>query len=169
MTRANRRNNPRRTRNRPRLSVPNIVVIEDTALATIDTASTLTIYSPPQTTTSLELPSTFRLRSAKYSLLSGATAARVFAIFRRVPAGYTAPAITVATGVTTFVDVPDVIGYGLINYSGGADPENMVELTILKPNIRVFPGDTIVSQIVPNASSVGLTYTLLAEFNISAM
>ncbi len=158
----------RRRRGNARRKSPMFATIEDTALATADTSSNTILYSPALTSAGNQNPTTFHFNSCSIDIVAGASSNRVFAIIRRVPAGYTVPAITISTSLTTFSDVADVIAYGFINiYGATLDAMNRFELKALRPSMTIFPGDVVYLQVVPNVSSAAQTYSAFAEYAIS--
>ncbi len=165
---ARSRNNRRGRRSRrPRL--PMLCIVEDTALATQDTVSNGTLYSPPISNTGLDLPSRFRLRSCEVVISPGSGNNKVFAVVRRVPSGYSAPSITITNGIGSLVDCPDVLAYGLVNvFASTTDTMERINLKLLRPNMVVYPGDVIYLQVVPNANSTGQVYNALAEYDIGS-
>ncbi len=146
---------------------PSIFTVENVSLTAADTASNntiLTIGNPAQ-------PYSFRLKECHVQVLSGATAAMNLFCIRRVPQGYSNPSITVATGTSTLIDTANVIAYGMIlaNAVASSTSEQEVELTILKPTITLFEGDTVIIQAVPNSSSTGQTYSVFGAYSIATL
>ncbi len=159
---------PRNKRRLSRRSFPILHISEDTALATADTVANVTLYNPPLATTELELTSTFHLRSARVTIVPGATSTRVLAIIRKVPQGYSFPTITVATGISTFIDFDNILAYGVISVTGTiGDPMARIDLRTLKRSIKINPGDTVGLQVVTNVSSANQTFLSECEYNIS--
>ncbi len=160
-----------RRNRRPLRMAPLIQVVENTALASADTPSNTTLYNPPLGSAELESPSLFNLRSCRVTFFAGEAVTRCFAVIRRIPVGYNFPGITIASNQTSFVDVNDVLAYGLVEVYGSAttptrDPWQAIDLTILKRNVIVYPGDTIGLQVVSNAASTSQTYSAICEFNV---
>ncbi len=88
---------------------------------------------------------------------------RCFFILRRLPSGYTAPAITITSGLTSFIDQRDVLGYCLYQYNT-VNPIDPVTWTWIRPSIVLYEGDSIVLQAVSNNNSTGLLETQIVEF-----
>ncbi len=162
-----RQTNRTRRPKRNTRAAPQLQYVEDTALATADTVSNITLYNPTAATGTLELPTSFRLRSATITIGGGATANRVLAIIRRVPNGYSFPTVTVATGLTTFQDFSNILAYGFVTTGAIVDPDSRIDMRLLKSNITVYPGDTIAMQTVSNISSVGQTYSAMLEYSLA--
>ncbi len=166
MVKSRSRNRRGRVARRPRM--PLFYIVEDTALAVADTTSTVTLYQPPSSTTGLELPSRFRLKSGTVQVSGGATANSVLAVIRRVPAGYTAPGITVTNGIGSLIDAPDILAYGLVHAFSANDPMMRIDLNMLRRTFVVYPGDLICLQVVANANSTNQIYNALIEYDVSA-
>ena len=123
---------------------------------------------PQGNTSSANLPVSFHWRSTRVTIKSGLANNLVAAILRRVPAGYTEPAITVTDSLSLFADVPNVLGYGMVQVYG-SEPDTMqrIDLRILRGSIKLYPGDKVVLQVVSNSSSSGQTYSFLTEYAIA--
>ncbi len=154
MTRRNRRNR----------GAPIIATLEQSAVVTADTVVNSTLYAPPLGTTNPLQRWTFDLRTIQCVVTDGATACRTYACVRRVPAGYSSPSMTVASQVTTFADVPNVLAYGVYSTS---DVREEIHWRWLKRSITIYPGDLIVLQLVVDVSSAGHAVSTLAEYNVS--
>ncbi len=142
-------------------------IVEDTALATADTVSNVTLYAPAFAGTEYDAPSTYSLRTASVFITGGLTANKVLAIIRKVPNGYSNPAITVANGLGVFVDYPNILAYGMVNVAASsADPMLRIDLTKVRNLTRVVPGDKIILQVVPNASSTNQIYNAMIEYSV---
>ncbi len=147
MKRGNRRNGRR--------GVPTINVQEQVAIATADTAVNSTLY-----TNGDSQPFTFNLASAKISIppTSGATTTPVWFIIRKVPQGYTAPAMSIASGNVSFADMENVLAYGFYQFQSANTVPLVAYLRILKSSARLQLNDTVVMQVTPGISSAGLVY-----------
>ncbi len=137
---------------------PNIFVGEGLSIATADTASSTTIF-----TNSEQFPLDIEFKSGKMGAASGGTATAVYAILRRVPQGYSAPAITPATGTTSFVDEANVLAYGYIQWVPSPLSNMSVALRPVFPRQTLFAGDTLVYQIVAGTTSASLVGSGLVE------
>ncbi len=142
---------------------PILATLEQTAVTTADTAVNANLYAPPSGTTNAMQRWTFNLRSVQCTVTDGGTACRTYAVVRRVPAGYSAPAMSVGNSVTTFADVPNVLAYG--TYST-ADVRENISWRWLKRATYVYPGDAIVIQFVVDTSSTGHAISTLAEYDV---
>ncbi len=148
--------------------MPVIATIEQTALATADTVTNVTLFAPPSSTTSVLESFQFTLRSCDVTITAGNTSARVYAIVRKVPSGYTAPSITVSNAISTFADVPNVLAYGIINvYASDPDPMNRISLNLLRNSCSMISGDSVIIQVVSDTSSVNQAWSSLAEYHVS--
>ncbi len=107
-----------------------------------------------------------RFRGARFAVTPGSAAARVFLVVRRVPSGYTAPAITVGTGLTAIIDQPDVLAWGLASVPAASltGSELNIPLRALKPTMPMYEGDTLVIQAVSDASSTNQAVSGFMEF-----
>ena len=150
--------------------MPIIQIVEDVSLTAADTASNTTIYNPPLGTTSFEAPSLFIVKACRVAFFNGSgTSYRALAVLRKVPNGYSFPAITVTSGLTTFGDFPNVLGYGLVNVGVQGtlpDPMTRIDMEFLKTSIVVAPGDTIALQVVINTATTTNTYSAELEYYI---
>jgi hypothetical protein len=149
--------NPRRRRNPGTLS---IFVAEDIGIATGDTASNDTVY-----TNSAQSNQTFSLQPAYIDHFGGSTITANFYILRRVPSGYANPSITPATGLTSFIDTPDVLAYAShkSTSAGAVDPFLWIRV---KPTIVLSPGDRILLQAVASSTSTGNSFTTALGFRL---
>ncbi len=158
-------------RNRGRVATrqrrePILYAIEDAALSTADDVQSTTLYSSATSATVLTKPVRFRLGPTRVSFTYGSAASLVLAIVRKVPEGYTAPAITPATGNTVFNDVPNILGYGYIRVNGN-DVMNRIDMRYLTRSVTLMRGDAIVLQVVSNIASTGQKYHALVEYDIA--
>ncbi len=154
----------RRSRSQRPLGTPQLATVEDGSIATADSVSTDTIYTSSTSNSVLTKPVMFHLGPTRVSIKYGSTESTVLAIVRKVPQGYTAPAVTVATGNTTFADIPNVLAYGLVRVNAG-DTMNRIDLRKLRQAVRLDRGDSIVLQTVSNINSTGQVYSALIEFS----
>jgi hypothetical protein len=139
--------------------------LEGISIATQDTVANATLYAPPlSSTTSLVETFRYHLRSCNIALSPGATNSRVYVIVRKVPAGYTAPAITVTDSVNTFADRPNILAYTIIE-STNTLPS--VPLRMLFPNVSVMSGESVILQAVSDANNTNLAMNALIEYDIS--
>ena len=146
--------------------MPHLYVREDVALATADTVSNTIIYATSTSASTLTKTTTFTPGPCRVSLKYGSAETTVFVVMRKLPEGYTAPAITPTDGNTTFNDVPNVIGYGLIRV-GGTDTMNRIDLRRLRSSVKLAQGDSVILQVVSNAASTNQAYSALIEYNIA--
>jgi hypothetical protein len=161
-----RRNRQRANRRQRRLISPQIYITEEVSISGADTVSNTAFYAPPISTTEVEMPTMFHLRSSDVTVQAGNANTRVFAVIRRVPSGYSAPSITITNGINVIIDMPDVLAYGLSNITTGAT-DNTLRLHLLKPNMRLYPGDNVTLQVVSNGASTSQTYSSLTEYALS--
>ncbi len=150
------KNQRKRTRN-SRLD-PNLFVLEDLAIDTADTVVNTTIL-----TNSLPTRMSIHMRGVQLTACKGSTAARVFWVLRRLPSGYTAPNVTISTGLTDFVDQPNILGFGFRAYLT-TDTIGFAEWQWIHKNATLYEGDSLVLQCVPNTSSTNLIETGQLEF-----
>ncbi len=153
-----------RIRRRNGRSIPQVFNVENLAPVTADTQVSQTLYNPPDTTTSLGTPTIFRFGRTELTVIAGAATARVFVVVRRVPEGYSFPAMTIASGVSSLTDPSNVIAYGYIQ-STNTMP---TYLTSLNTVLKLQPGDTIGVQAVSDTTSAGQRVDLLGSFHLSA-
>ncbi len=144
---------------------PNLFLFEAVALSTADTAVNTTVFTNSEKQRYL-----WQYRSCRTILFpsSGGTPT-VFWVLRRVPSGYSAPtAVTVATGLTTWIDQPDVIAYAcerpLTSYTAPIE----AEFTVLKSTVVLFEGDTVVLQAVIN-ETVNANFSGELEFGTAGL
>ncbi len=154
----------RRSRRAP-TAVPVLYTLEDVALATADTASNTTLYTSSTSASTLVKPVRFTLGPTRVSVKYGSTETTVFAIVRKVPQGYTTPTIAPTDGNTSFVDTPNVLGYGVIRV-GDNDTMNRIDLRFLAKSVMLARGDSIVLQVVSNVSSTNQAYSALSEYTV---
>ncbi len=146
-------------------AAPQLFIRENVGLAVLDTASNSDIYSSPTSTSSLSKPVKFRSGPLRVTVVPGGTSAVVFAILRKIPEGYSAPAITITDGNSAFIDMGNVIGYGMIRVNAAVpDPMNRIDLRMLQKEVTLLRGDKVTLQVVSNASSLGQEYSVLYEF-----
>ncbi len=155
----------RQPRRRMARGPPHLYVREDVALATADTVSTTILYATSTSSTTLTKPTTFSLGPVRVSAKYGSAETTVFCVVRKLPEGYTAPAITPTDGNTTFVDMPNVLAYGMIRV-GSTDTMNRIDLRKLRTSVMLAQGDSVILQVVTNAASTNQAYSALAEYNI---
>ncbi len=153
-----RRNGQRR--NKLKYS-PLLYTLEDVTIGTANTSSSDQIYSVTDQT-----PVSVRFRRAVISMVAGNTATSNWFAIRRVPSGYTAGNLTIATGSSSFSDVPDVLGYAFLKASGNAVTTYAIDVTWLKPTITLFNGDQIIVQGVPSTTSSGNQFSMFMEYGV---
>jgi hypothetical protein len=138
---------------------------EDVNIATADTAVNTTIYSSSTSATALQKPVTFYPGPLRIQIKPGGTDNTIFAVLRKVPQGYSAPAITPTDGNTAFADVMNVLAYGVVRVAAGSsDPLNRIDMRRLRKSVSLARGDSIVLQIVPNVNSTNQTASTLFEY-----
>ncbi len=143
---------------------PQLATIEDTALATADAAVTNTLYTSSTSNSSLTKPVRFTLGPVRVAMKYGSTETTVFAVVRKLPQGYSNPSIAIVDGNTSFVDVPNILAYGVIRV-GSTDTMNRLDLRRLRNTVTLNRGDAIILQVVSNVSSTGQAYSALIEFS----
>ncbi len=138
---------------------PNIYVLEDASIATADTVVNSTLITNGQ-------PARMRIKMRRAQLITtgGSGSSRVFWLIRRVPSGYSAPSITVTSGLTVFADQPDVLGIGFRAASSTETAALQATWQWIKRSVVLFEGDSLVLQCVPNTSDTGLTESGQIEF-----
>ena len=125
---------------------PNLFILENVAVTDQDLVVNTTIFTNSEKQRYL-----FALRSANVSMPACATGANItYFVLRRVPSGYSAPAATVATGLTVWADQPDVLAYAYYISQGASTTPVNVEFTKLKRNVVLYEGDLVVLQAVPS-------------------
>ncbi len=149
--------------NRRRLKYsPQLFVAEDISIASAGTASSDSVYLVSDQT-----PVSIRFRKCTLSMTAGATATSNWFIIRRVPSGYGVPtSLTVATGVTSFIDAPDILGYAFVKAVGSASTTYEIEMVWLKPTITLYQGDQVVIQGTPSTNSTGNQFSAIMEFGV---
>ncbi len=156
--------NRRANRTRSGRITPQVHVSEELAVALADTVVSTSLYSSAVGTAGLEVPMRFHFRNCVLNVTQGATAtAKVFVLIRRVPSGYTPPAITITTGNLSFIDMPDILAYGFIE---GFD-NVPAKLEILRRTVVCHPGDAVYLQAVSNAASVGQSVSTITGYGLS--
>ncbi len=155
----------RRSRRTGRAAVPVLYVLEDVALASADTVSSTSLYTSSTSASALVKPVRFTLGPTRINVKYGSTETNVLAIVRKVPQGYSNPTIAPTDGNTTFVDTPNILGYGIIRV-GGNDTMNRIDLRFLNKSVMLARGDSIVLQVVSNISSTNQAYSALAEYSV---
>ncbi len=155
----------RRNRRARRIASPHIYVGEETALTAADTVSNEAIYTNTFLASETSLPMRVVWKDLRVTVTYGSATTRVFAILRRLPQGYTAPAITIATGNVAFVDQPDVLGYGMIQVSGN-DTMNRIDLRKLKGSVILHSGDALLLQVVSDTASANQKYSVISEYSL---
>ncbi len=138
---------------------PNIYILEDASVAVIDTAVNSTLVTNDKPSRLL-----IRMKGATLQVNNGTTNARVFWVLRRLPSGYTAPAITVGSGTASFVDQPDVLGYGFKSYQTTDASSIPARWVWLKPSIVLYEGDQLLLQAVTNTTSPNLIESGVIEW-----
>ncbi len=143
---------------------PYIFLAEDISIATADTAVNTTVI-----TNSDNKKRTFILpRGPLLSCRNGAIDSNVFFIVRRVPSGYVAPtSVTIASGSATFIDVPNVLVWSLYNYESNQTTALSLRGTMEKRSLILYPGDSIVLQAIPSASSANLLAEAQMEYRLA--
>ncbi len=149
----------RRARKRSARLDPNLYLLEDQSIATADTVLNVTLL-----TQSEKQPYVISARDMHLEALGGNTNSRVFYVLRRVPSGYSAPSITVTSGLNTIVDQPDILLYGFINFTTGGVDSNVNTTQRLRPTMVFYEGDTLILQAVGNVTSTGLVVSGFIEW-----
>ena len=162
---------PRRTRYRPRRRSsqmnPRIYTLESEALTAADTPLNTIIYSTSASATTLFKPSRFVYHTCRVSVKAGSANAVIYAILRKVPQGYSTPAVTITDGNTTFVDTPNILAYGAkYIYAATNDTMSFVDLRSLQGSLQVRAGEAVVLQIVTDTSSAGQSIDCILEYEI---
>ncbi len=154
--------NSRRSRNN---FLPVLITIEDKSIATADTASNTYLYGVAFSASTQQSAVHVRFRSCVVQINNSTTESLVFAVIRRVPHGYSPPAINIATAIDTFVDSPNIVAYGYVLTQTTTDQLNRINLKKLNSSIKLNPGDALQLQVVSNTSSVGQTYSSFLEYD----
>ncbi len=138
---------------------PNIYVLEDASIATADTVVNSTLLTNGQ-------PARMRIRMRRAQLITtgGSGSSRVFWLIRRVPQGYSAPSITVTSGLTVYADQPDILGIGFRASSSTDTAPLQASWQWIKRSVILYEGDSLVLQCVPNTSDSGLVESGQIEF-----
>ncbi len=131
---------------------------ESTSLATADTASNTTIY-----TNSLSESVWFAIDSIDVSVKCGTTAdSQVLYVVRKVPEGYSAPAITISSGEATFFDNDNILAWGnglILATEASGFARIKLSRHIAKRRVRLDQNDFIVVQAVCGTSSTNQSYS----------
>ncbi len=146
--------------------MPVLATFEQTAVTTADTVVNGTLFAPPLSTTDPLTRYRIRFGNIVCTVTDGGTANRLYAVIRRVPAGYTAPSITISNAVSTFADVSNVLAYGLYSTT---DSRDTIQWRWLKKSSIVNTGDSIIVQYVIDTSSTGQSVSCLVEYNVAAL
>ena len=148
---------------------PLIYTVASTSIATGGTVSNTTIYNPQSSTTQTEYPTVFRIHRCDISVAGGSAPSLNYFVLRLVPQSYSNPSISVTSGLLEIPDPPRVIGYALSDDPAGTGVEspNTTTLNILKRQIVVNVGDSIVLQAVCSVNSSGHTYSALLEYTLA--
>ncbi len=155
-----------RNRTRRSRSAPVIATLEQIAFTAADTVVNTTLYAPPISTTAPLQRWNVRVRGMVTTITDGdVTSFRAYAIIRRVPAGYSAPSITIASTLTAFADVDNVLAYGL--YSG-TDTRDSVQWRWLKRSASMMAGDVLTIQVVADSASANRAFSAVIEYDISS-
>ncbi len=156
----------RRRRNGGGRFDPNLFVLDNTSVDTADTVVNTTLFT---NSNPYRVLSSFR--PSAITIAPGATATTTYVFVRRLPSGYAAPAITVVTGLTTLVDQPDIVGYGVIRSEAAtlASASFEIEMSWLHPNMVLYEGDSLILQAVVNTSSVSHLISGILEFGTRAL
>jgi hypothetical protein len=100
-------------------------------------------------------------------LKAGGSNTVVYAILRKVPQGYSSPAVAVTDGNTTFMDVPNVLAYGSVYvYQSTTDTMARIDMRPLNRSLKVLAGETILLQVVTDTSSTGQSYDCMLEYSV---
>ncbi len=141
---------------------PQLFVAEDITIGTANTASSDPLYTMTDTT-----PVSFRLRRCVVSMTAGATATSNWFVIRRVPAGYAVPtSVTVATGVSSFIDAPDIMAYGFLKATGASTTTYNITLVPTRPTLTLYQGDLVTIQGVPSTTSATNQFSAVCEFGV---
>ena len=146
---------------------PIIATVENLSIATADTVVSTDLYAPPLSgSTSFIDSMRINVRSCEIVVSNGGTAARVYAVLRRVPQGYSSPSIAISTSTTTFVDPTNVMAYAIVNVNGVDDAS--VNLSPLRRSLVFNSGDKLVLQAVSDTSSTNQAFSALVLFTVDA-
>ncbi len=147
-----------------RLATPQLTVLEDRSIAAADTANNYDIFTSPSGNADLTKAVLFRSGPCRIACKYGNADTAVFAILRRIPQGYSAPTITLVDGNTSFIDIDNILAYGVVRVSG-SDTMARIDMRHLRRTVRLERGDKITLQVVSNAASAGQTYSALLEYS----
>ncbi len=161
---------PRRRQTRRNRGAPTLALIEDVAIAVNDTVSSTLIAGNVESTSTSLAPIRFHLNKAVWAVTSGDARTRVLCIIRKVPAGYSPPAITVASSITA-IQGSGVLAYGLINTTVSTleSSSDEVPLMVTARDTTLMAGDTVYVQIVSNIASTGQTAFAAVHYSISSV
>ncbi len=159
-----KRRNQRRSGSVQARGSPYLFLAENIAIVNADVAVNTTVI-----TNSDNKKRIFILpRGPIFACRNGGSDSNVFFIVRRVPSGYTAPtSVTIASGSATFVDVPNVLAWMLYSFDQAQTTALSLRATIEKRSVTLFPGDSIVLQIIPNSNSTLLEAESQMEYRLA--
>ncbi len=140
---------------------PHIFTMEGLAPVTADTAVNTTIYSNGETENFH-----YRAKSMNLTVTAGASTTSTYWILRKIPAGYTAPSATITTGETSFTDEAGVLGWGHARSFSTNTAQIRMSQSWRRKVVVCAPGDSIVLQLVSNASSASLSVDGIHEFGL---
>ncbi len=99
---------------------------------------------------------------------NGGSDSNVFFIVRRVPSGYAAPtSVTITSGSATFIDVPNVLSWVLYSFDQAQTTALTLRGNVERRSVTLFPGDSIVLQIIPNSNSTLLEAESQMEYRLA--
>ncbi len=150
--------------------MPNLASVEQTPLVTADTAANVSLFSPPVSTTSVLTRFRYHLGTVDVTVTDGGTSCRIYGIIRKVPAGYSNPAITISSTISAFADVDNVLAYSIYTGSAAnADPWDRMIWRYLKRDVNLISGDSIVLQLVTDTTSASQAFSALVEYGVGVL
>ncbi len=135
-------------------------------MTTADSYTATTLFAPAASTTAVQDPNVFTLKSVDIRVIYGAAASVCYFVIRRVPSGVAAPAPAITTGITTVLDQDNVLGFGIQQVTGVTGDHEFTWHSI-RNAIKVNPGDSIILQSVSNVSSAGQAANGIIQYFIT--
>ncbi len=153
-----RRRNRRRNAGVMRLRYPVIVTAEDISVATADSAQTTYLYAPSYSGSAVQEAQKITFLADGLPCIffrGGNSQTAVYAVVRKIPAGYSLPSVAIGSNSTVYQDTPNVLAYGFCSFVPSLDPQS-IDMHWLKNTTLVHPGDQVILQLTANISSSGM-------------
>jgi len=157
----------KRNRNRRSHLVRELFVVDSVNVATATTVNTV-IYTNTASTAGLELPVFWKFNSAMISASGGNNGSRWFFLLRRIPQGYSAPTVSIATGQLA-LSSKDILAYGMINDVTGSSAFMFGSMKRVYTSVTLAPGDIIVLQIINDLANTGLTADATIDYSFGSL